>query len=271
MTALPPAGVPNMVAEPAPKRGTSAGSGGVLALPNMISIRPPEPVSDDTLRTQEIAAKLARAPKAARDRLRSEEQRTAKAHATVEDAVRSEAKARDKLIHARLDGRGIDKAMQDYDRATGHVASMRRSAAIADEVLEQLRTRILASVRADLESAARAKLAAAHQRYDRVAEIMAGVPAFIAEMRAAARAEEAAAAELADAEGQLPRFTLAGKRGDRPTGAKHRTIPSVIEHLALIVSEPNRDPVPATAQHLARGSTGSAPVEDRPQLRPLGQ
>lgn len=267
---LYPTGRPNAVAEPAPARGTVAGAGGFIAVPDRIAIAPQAPQPEDAWRAQDAVAKLALASRSARDRLRSEEERTAKASANVAEAARSEEKARNKLIDARIDGRGIDRAMQDFDRASTHTANARRQAAVQADVLVALRERILASVRADLESAARAKLAAAHQRYDAAIEVLTGVPVFLRELRAARDAEAAAASELADATGIVPGIR-GGQRTDRATGRQYRTIPALVDHAVLIVQEPGRDAakldtVAAVTSQLGRGS-GS--TEERPVLRPI--
>jgi hypothetical protein len=266
---LTPAGKPNLQADVAPRRGTYPGQGGTFGAAGYVALRPPQSETDDEWRARDDDAKLAMAPPAARARLAEETARLHSAEAAVVAAQQGEARAREAVVAARVEGRNPDKANQHYDNATRIAADAERAAELQKEVTEALRARIIESVREDLASAARARIAAAHERYDAaVAGLVAAVP-LMAEMTAARTAEAEASADLAAGLGDVPGRGFNGVRAERVNGLRYRSIPE-FDRLAVVVDSARFEDVSSLAGHLARRE-GRALLDVVPRQRPIDE
>ncbi|HEV2006070.1 MAG TPA: hypothetical protein VGQ85_05590 [Candidatus Limnocylindrales bacterium] len=185
---------------------------------------------------------LARAPEREREALAKERMRLAQARAAIAQAEQAASQARDSLVTARVSGQATtDRAVTMAD---AKLATAKRDAGTAADIVERLETRMIANVRAERRKQATASLAEIAARWKAVSARIVGTYDLIEELAALHAAEEAAAHDLASASGEPAfrwSFTHETKIPTKGLGAEHIKTPELDISIVLGVAIVTRD------------------------------
>ena len=263
----------NLQTDPIRPHGATPGRGGTLVPPNIVAITLPGPQTAEAWRAADDNEKLGLASPDDLKRLDAEAKRLAKAEEAVATAERGHDRAREALVAQRVAGRPVAKAEEQLRSAEHALAEAQRDLSLTRDVHAALRAKIIESVRAELVSGARARLAAIHSAYDDAVAVVVQGQRAAATLSGFVEREAEAAAALADAEGMVPGFE-GGERMAKATGRAHRTIPAeYVRGLVTLIERPPEDPLRLdanlAASQLAR-RTGAV-QEERPRLRRIDE